>query len=68
MNPHTCSFVNTMPKYIHSNINAINAYRNTDVINMHMYTYIYRYINIYYIYIIYIIYILYILYILYIYT
>ena len=44
---NTCSFVNTMPKYIHSNINPIYTYTNTGIINMYMYrhteidTYIY---------------------------
>ena len=32
MNTRTCSFINTMPKYIHSNINPIYTYTNTDVI------------------------------------
>ena len=41
MNTHTCSFVNTMPKYIHTNIYPMYTYTNTDVINMHMYTHIY---------------------------
>ena len=47
MNTHTCSFVNPMPKYIHSNIKPIYTYTNTDVINMHMHIYIYIYIFIY---------------------
>ena len=51
MNTHTCSFVNTIPKYIHTNINPIYTYTNTDVINMHMHahthTHIYIYIYIY---------------------
>ena len=38
---NTCSFVNAMPKYIHSNINPICTYTNTDVINMYMHTYIF---------------------------
>ena len=44
---NTFSFVNTMPKYIHSNINPIYTYTNTGVINMfmHIYIYIYTYIN-----------------------
>ena len=41
MNNHTCLFVNAMPKYIHSNINPVYTYTHTDVINMHMQTYIY---------------------------
>ena len=36
----TCSFVNTMPKYIHSDINPISTYANTDVINVYMHIYI----------------------------
>ena len=39
--------VNTMPKYIHSNINPIYTYTNTDVINRYMHTYIYIGIYIY---------------------
>ena len=38
MNTRTCSFVNTMPKYIHANINPIYLSTNRNVINMHMYT------------------------------
>ena len=42
MNNHTCLFLNTMPKYIHTNINHIYIYTiNTDVINMHIHIYIY---------------------------
>ena len=44
MSSHTCSFVNTMPKYTHTNINPIYTYTNTGVINMHMRIDIYRYI------------------------
>ena len=49
MNTHTCSFLNTVPKYKHVNINLINTCTKTDVISMHMliYTYIYIYMYIY---------------------
>ena len=47
MNTHTCSFINTMPKYIHSNINPIYTYTNTDVIkHAHACTYIHKHIHI----------------------
>ena len=41
---YTCSFVNSMPKYIHSNIHPIYTYINTGIISMYMYIYIYIYI------------------------
>ena len=44
MNTHACSFVNKMPKYIHSNINLLYTCTNTDVIK-HAHAYIYRYIQ-----------------------
>ena len=56
MNTHICLFINTMPKYIHSNINPIYTYANTDVIK-HAHTCIYIYTHTHthiYIYIIYI--------------
>ena len=37
---NACLFVNTMPKYIHSNINPIYTYTNTGVINMYMHRHI----------------------------
>ena len=43
---NTFSFVNTMPKFIHSNMNPIYTYTNTDVINMCMHIYICIYIYI----------------------
>ena len=46
-NQNTCSFVNTMPKYMHSNINPVYTYTNTGVINMYMYIYIYIYMHLY---------------------
>ena len=52
---NTCLFVNSMPKYIHSNINSVFTYTNTGLINMYMHIYIYIYtpIHTYIIYIFY---------------
>ena len=41
MKTHICLFLNTMPKYIHTNVNLIYSYTNIDVINMHMHIYVY---------------------------
>ena len=46
---YECLFVNTIPQHIHKNINPINTYTNTDVININLptHTYIYMFMDTY---------------------